>query len=365
VSARDAGEGEFSSGGVLPIAVDAMGGDYAPGEIVQGAIEAARDYRIPVTLVGQEERIRAELARSPTAGLPLSVVHADEVIAMDEHPTDALRRKRGSSLIRVVELVRDGRAAGAVSAGNSGAMMAAALFILKRLPGVDRPVLAAPYPTHEGKCLLLDVGANTDCKPRYLVQFALMGSVYSEHVFGVQRPRIGLLANGEEDTKGNRLVQVTHALLKDAAVSGLDFIGNIEGKDIPRGAADVVVMDGFVGNVALKLSEGLAEMIFGAIRTELSSGIMNQLAAAVLRPAFRRLYKRLDYEEYGGSPLLGVDGVAIIAHGRSKARAIKNAIRVAQQAAQTDTPAAIAAGLARIPGLAGAVDPEPAAPETP
>jgi len=339
----------------LPIALDAMGGDYAPAEIVLGAIQAAREYGAPVILVGHEERVRAELARHDTAGLPLSIVHTDEFIGMDEHPASALRHKKRASLAVAIELVRDGHAAGAVSAGNSGAMMAAALFILKRLPGVDRPALAAMYPTSKGKCLLVDVGANTNAKPHHLVQFALMGSTYMEHVFGVPRPRIGLLSNGEEETKGDRLVQATYPLLRAAATAtNLNFIGNVEGKDIPRGTADVIVMDGFVGNVALKLSEGLAEMVFGMIRSELTSSPMNRLAGAVLRPALKRVYKRLDYEEYGGSPLLGVNGVAIIAHGRSRARAIKNAIRVARQAAETDTPGTIATGLAHLPGFTDA-----------
>jgi len=348
------GMGRAGHDGQLPIALDAMGGDHAPGEIVLGAVQAAREYRIPVILVGQEERIRAELGRHDTAGLPLTILHCDDIIEMDEHPTDALRHKPRASLLVAIELVRDGRAAGAVSAGNSGAMMAGALFILKRLPGVERPALAALYPTQRGRCLLVDVGANTDCKPQYLVQFALMGSVYMEYIFGVKQPRIGLLANGEEETKGSRVVQTAHRLLKGvAAAGGLNFIGNVEGKDIPRGSADVIIMDGFVGNVALKLSEGLAEMLFSMLKEEITSSVLNRLAGVALRPALKRMYKRLDYEEYGGSPLLGVNGVAIIAHGRSKARAIKNALRVAYQAAESKVPAVIAAGLVNLAGVAG------------
>jgi glycerol-3-phosphate acyltransferase PlsX len=302
-----------------------------------------------VYLVGREEVIRAELARHDVSGLDLPIIHTDEVIEMDEHPANAVRRKKNASMTLALQLVRDGKALGAVSAGNSGAMMAAALFTLKRIEGVDRPALGGVFPTKDAACLVIDMGANTDCKPEYLQQFALMGSSYMERIFGVSSPRVALLANGEEETKGSQLVQDTHQLLKaNAATLGLNFIGNVEGRDIPAGNADVIVCDGFVGNVVLKLSEGLAETLIGLLRTQMTSTLPSKLAAAVLRPGLRKVFQRLDYAEYGGVPLLGVNGSAIISHGRSKAKAIKNALRVARQTAETDVAGAIADGLAKL-----------------
>ncbi|HWZ17562.1 MAG TPA: phosphate acyltransferase PlsX, partial [Ktedonobacteraceae bacterium] len=311
------------------VALDAMGGDNAPGEVVLGAIQAAREYSMGVYLVGREDVIRAELARHDTSGLDLPVVHTDEVIEMDEHPASAVRKKKKASMTLALQLVRDGSALGAVSAGNSGAMMAASLFTLKRIEGVDRPALGTVFPTRDGVSFVLDVGANTDCKPEYLQQFALMGSIYMERIFAVASPRVGLLANGEEETKGNELVIQTHQLLKaHAETLGINFIGNIEGREIPAGGADVVVCDGFVGNVVLKLSEGLAETLLGMLRTQMTSSLPNKLAAAVLQSGLRKVFKRMDYAEYGGVPLLGINGSAIVAHGRSNAKAIKNALRV-------------------------------------
>ncbi len=333
----------------IRVALDAMGGDNAPGEIVLGAIQAAREYGMGVYLVGREEAIRAELAKHDTHGLDLPIVHTDEVIEMDEHPANAVRRKKNASMTLSLQLVRDGAALGAVSAGNSGAMMAASLFTLKRIAGVERPALGGVFPTKDGACLVIDMGANTDCKPEYLQQFALMGSIYMERIFKVAKPRVALLANGEEESKGNQQVVDTHQLLKSSAATlGINFIGNVEGRDIPAGSADVVVCDGFVGNVVLKLSEGLAETLLGLLRAEMTSTLVNKLAAAVLRPGLRRVGKRLDYAEYGGVPLLGVNGSAIISHGRSNAKAIKNALRVARQTAETGVAAAIAEGLARL-----------------
>src|SRR5215470_14208589 len=333
----------------IRVALDAMGGDKAPGEVVLGAIQAAREYSMGVYLVGREDALRAELAKHDTSGLDLPVIHTDEVIEMDEHPASAVRRKKNASMTLALQLVRDGSALGAVSAGNSGAMMAASLFTLKRIEGVDRPALGAVFPTRDGVSFVLDVGANTDCKPEYLQQFALMGSIYMERIFSVPSPRIGLLANGEEETKGDEQVQQTHQLLKaNAQTLGLNFIGNVEGRDIPTGGADVVVCDGFVGNVVLKLSEGLAETLLGMLRAQMTSSLPSKLAAAVLRPGLRKVVKRLDYAEYGGVPLLGVKGSAIISHGRSNARAIKNALRVARQTAETNIAGAIADGLAKL-----------------
>lgn len=331
------------------VALDAMGGDHAPGEIVLGAIEAAREYGIGVYLVGKEDLIRAELARHDTQGLDLPVVHADEVIPMDEHDPARAARNKNTSMVRALQLVKDGEALGAVSAGNSGAMMAASLFTLKRLPGVERPALGGIMPTRNGICLVIDMGANTDCKPEYLQQFAIMGSIYMERIFGVKSPRVGLLANGEEEGKGNEQVQLTHQLLKQSVASiHLNFIGNVEGRDIPGGGADVVVCDGFVGNVVLKLAEGLAETLVDMIKGEIASDLPGKLAGAVIRPRLRKLVKRLDYAEYGGVPLLGVNGSAIISHGRSKAKAIKNALRVAHQTAETHVAEAIMEGLSKL-----------------
>ena len=331
------------------VALDAMGGDNAPGEVVLGAIQAAREYSMGVYLVGREEAIRAELAKHDTSGLDLPIVHTDEVIEMDEHPASAVRRKKNASMTLALQLVRDGSALGAVSAGNSGAMMAASLFTLKRIEGVDRPALGTVFPTKNGISFVLDVGANTDCKPEYLQQFALMGSIYMERIFSVSSPRVGLLANGEEETKGNELVQQAHQLLKaHAEILGINFIGNVEGREIPAGGADVVVCDGFVGNVVLKLSEGLAETLLGMLRTQMTSSLPNKLAAAVLQPGLRKVFRRMDYAEYGGVPLLGINGSAIVSHGRSNAKAIKNALRVARQTSETNVVGAIAGGLAKL-----------------
>ncbi len=329
------------------IALDAMGGDYAPAEVVLGAVQAARELGVGVLLVGPETLIREELAKHETAGLDLDVVHTDEVIGMDEHPAEAVRAKPRNSITLAHQLVRDGRAVAAVSAGNSGAVMAAAIFTLRRIKGVDRPAFGGVVPAAGGRqTLVLDMGANTDCKPPYLLQFAVMGDAYMRSVFGVEHPRIGLLANGEEETKGDQLTQQAHQLIKSAAPTlGLNFIGNVEGRDINAGEVDVVVCDGFVGNVVLKLSEGLAKMLLETIRKELTSNPISLVGAALARPAFNRVRKQLDYEEYGGVPVLGVNGVSIISHGRSKAKAIKNALRVANQAAAARLPEAISTGV--------------------
>jgi len=331
------------------VALDAMGGDHAPGEIVLGAVEAAREYGIGVYLVGKEDLLNAELARHDVQGLDLPVVNADEVIPMDEHDPARAARNKNTSMVRALQLVKDGEALGAVSAGNSGAMMAASLFTLKRLPGVERPALGGVFPTRDGICLVIDMGANTDCKPEYLQQFAIMGSIYMERIFQVKSPRVGLLANGEEEGKGNEQVQLAHQLLKQSVDSlNLNFIGNVEGRDIPSGSVDVVVCDGFVGNVVLKLAEGLSETLIDLIKSQIASDLPGKLAGAVVRPRLRKLVKRMDYAEYGGVPLLGVNGSAIISHGRSKARAIKNALRVARQTAETDVTGAIISGLTRL-----------------
>lgn len=332
------------------VALDAMGGDHAPAEVVLGAIQAAREYSVGVLLVGPQDAIRAELAKHDTSGLDLEIVHTDEVIGMDEHPAEAVRTKKRNSITLSHELARDGKAVGAVSAGNSGAVMAAAIFTFRRVRGVDRPAFGAVVPAAGGsQTLVLDIGANTDCKPPYLLQFALMGAVYMRNVLGLANPRVGLLANGEEETKGDQLTQEAHQLIKAAApAAGINFIGNVEGRDINAGTVDVVVCDGFVGNVVLKLSEGLAKMLLGTIRAELTASTVSKVGALLARPAFDRVRKKIDYEEYGGVPVLGVNGVSVICHGSSHAKAIKNAIRVAMQTADARLPERIADGLRQL-----------------
>ena len=328
----------------MRIVLDAMGGDHAPEAVVAGGVAAARELGLEVILVGPEDRMRAELARHDTAGLTLPIVPATEVIAMDEHPAMAVRKKKDSSIVVGMRLVRDGEAAAFVSAGNTGACMAAGLFVLGRLPGVERAPLATVFPSRTGRPFILtDIGANTDCRPEYLVQFATMAAVYADRVYGLANPRIALLANGEEDTKGDRLVQEAYALLKETP--GLDFVGNVEPKEMLAGAADVVVADGFPGNLTMKTAEAVAEMILGFLRQELTASLWTKLAAALLRPAFRRVRARMDYSEYGGALLLGLQGVVVIAHGRSNAPAIRSAIRVAHQAAAQGAVPAIAQAL--------------------
>ncbi len=345
----------MSSSGVeerKDVALDAMGGDYAPAEIVAGAVQAARELAASVILTGPEQQVRAELAKHDVAGLDITVEDAPDVVAMDEHASDAVKKKQ-SSMAVAVRLAKEGRASAAISAGNSGAMMATALFGLGRVRGIDRPALGIPFPSRGGVCLLLDVGANADCRPQHLVQFALMGSVYAEQVYGVMRPRVGLLSIGEEEGKGNQLVKETTPLLKEAAaLAKLNFIGNVEGKDLPAGVADVVVCDGFTGNVVLKLSEGLARMLREMIREAAYSGTRSKIGGALLKPALERKFAALDWRETGGSLLMGLRGVALIGHGRSDARAIRSAIRTARQIAAAKPTEVIAEGMAKLGGLA-------------
>ncbi len=317
----------------MRIALDALGGDHAPTEVVKGAVESAREHGIEVALVGQQEVIEPQLRPYHQAGMALSIVDASQVVEMGEHPALAVRQKRDSSIMVGMNLLKEGKVSAFVSAGNSGAVMAAALLVLGRLPRIERPAIGTVFPTSAGKAFLLDVGANADCKPTHLVQFAHMGSLYMEKVFGLGSPRVALLSNGEEETKGNQLVLEAHRHLKK---SSLNFIGNVEAKDITNGAADVVVCDGFTGNVVIKATEGLSEMLFESLRRALTSQLHFKVAASILRPAFSEVRKQLDYTEYGGAPLLGVNGVVIIAHGRSDAKAIKNALRVAKQAVEQD-----------------------------
>jgi len=312
----------------MRIAVDAMGGDYAPGEIIRGAVAAARQGEGEIILVGREEVIAAELEKIGHRIENVRIVHAPEVITMEDQPALALRRKRRSSIGVATELVKGGEAQALVSAGSTGAQMAAALLTLGRVPGIMRPAIATIVPTIAGGKLILDVGANVDCRPRHLLQFAQMGAIYAERILGLARPRVGLLNIGTERTKGNELTLATYDLL---AASELNFIGNVEPRDIPLGVADVVVCDGFVGNSILKFGEGLAAALLTMLRQELAHRPLARAGAALALPALRSLWRKLDYAEYGGAPLLGVKGVSLVCHGSSKARAIENAIRVARQ----------------------------------
>ncbi len=315
----------------MRVAIDAMGGDNAPGVEVEGAVIAAREYSLSVTLVGDEERIRAELARHDTTGLDISIHHASEVVGMHDSPSDVMRKKKDSSIRVAFDLVKNGSAEAVVSAGNSGATMAAGMFVLKRIKGIERPAIAQIFPTLKGKTLVLDVGGNVDCKPIHLVQFAIMGSVYARCIMDIDSPRIGLLSNGEEESKGNELTRETNPLLKEAH---LNYAGYIEGRDIFNGAVDVVVCDGFVGNVVLKLSEGLSEAVGKMLKEEILKSFLPKIGFLLARPAFQRFMKKVDYAEYGGAPLLGIDGVGMICHGGSNTKAIKNAIRFAHEYAQ-------------------------------
>ncbi len=308
----------------MKIALDAMGGDFSPQAEIEGGVAACREFGVELVLVGDEKRISAELQKYPVSGLPITILHADQVVTMDDAPSMVIRKKRNSSIWRATELVSEGKASAVVSAGNTGACMAAAIFILSPLKGVDRPAIAAIFPTLKDPVIIIDVGANVDCKPKHLFQFAVMGDVYAKRIFGHQKPRIGLLNIGEEESKGNELTKETFKLFKSTP---FHFIGNVEGKDIFKGETDVVVCDGFAGNVVLKTSEGLSEAIFQLLKSEINQASwLGKLGYPLLKPAFTRFRKRVDYSEYGGAPLLGVNGVCMICHGRSTPKAFKNAI---------------------------------------
>lgn len=315
----------------MRVAVDAMGGDNAPVIEVEGAVAAAREFGIPITLVGDTDKVRAELAKHSCSGLDISIHHASEVVGMHDSASDAIRKKKDSSIRIAFDLVKEGKAAAVVSAGNSGATMAAGMFVLKRLQGIDRPAIAQIFPTLKGKTLVLDVGGNVDCKPIHLAQFAIMGEVYSRYAMGIASPRIGVLSNGEEESKGNDLTRETHALLKKTP---MEYVGYVEGRDIFNGAVDVVVCDGFVGNVVLKLSEGLADAAVTMLKEEILQSFFSKVGYLLARKAFSNFKKKVDYAEYGGAPLLGINGVGMICHGGSNVKAIKNAIRFAHDYAR-------------------------------
>lgn len=326
---------------MIRIALDAMGGDHAPAEPVAGAVQAAREFGIEVVLVGRPADLQRELAKHNTQGLQVPIEPAATVIPMDEHaPSTAWRRQRDSSLVVAMELLRDKRVDGLVSAGNTGAVVSAALFIVRRIEGIDRPCLGAVLPARHGPVVMVDVGATPDARAVFLVQWAQMAALYAERALGIPNPRVGLLSNGEEDVKGNELVRETFPLLK---ASNLHFIGMVEGRDIPAGTADVVVTDGFTGNVVIKAIEGVGALVGTMLREELTRTPVSKVLAVGALPAINRLRKRMDYAEYGGGPVLGVQGLVVKAHGRSSARAIRSAIRVAYLAATQNTLAAFEA----------------------
>jgi glycerol-3-phosphate acyltransferase PlsX len=334
----------------MKIAVDAMGGDRAPAVAVEGAVQAARDFDLEIVLVGQRGAIQAELdqlaATHDLSSLVLSLQDASEVIEMHEHPAAAVKAKKDASMVVAMDLVRRREADAFFTAGNSGGALAAALFRLGRIRGIQRPAISTIFPsqTPQGYCFLLDIGANAECRPEYLLQFAIMGSIYAERVLGVPNPRVAIVSNGEEEGKGNQLVQETVPLLK---ASNLNFVGNAEGKDILWGLADVVVTDGFTGNVILKVSEGVAKFLLDVLKEEITGRQVSKVGAMLAKPAFEETKRRLDYREYGGAPLLGIEGVVIIGHGRSDVTAIRNGIRVAAQMVENGVVEAIKHGLAR------------------
>jgi glycerol-3-phosphate acyltransferase PlsX len=318
----------------LRIAVDAMGGDYAPQQAVLGCVLAAKEEQIASVLVGRSEEISQELAQYEDYPQDLiTIKDAREVVEFTDHPAMAVRKKRDSSIVVANQLVKAGEADAVISAGNTGAAMTASLFILGRIPGISRPAIAIPLPTVKGVTVLLDAGANAENDPEDLVQFGVMGTIYASSVLGLESAKVGLLSIGEEETKGNKLVVEAHQLLK---TSGLDFIGNVEGKDLLMGMADVVVCDGFVGNIILKFAEGMAAALFQKMKEALLQSPVTKLGALAIKPSMKKLKASFDYAEYGGAPLLGVKGVSIISHGRSDAKAFKNAIKAAANAVQQD-----------------------------
>lgn len=314
---------------MIRIAVDAMGGDHAPSSIIDGALAAARHFDLGLVLTGPIEAIRAELARHPDADeLDVRILGAPDVVGMEESPSAALRRKSRTSIRRAAEAVASGDAAALVSAGHTGATVMAAHAAFGMLPGVDRPALAATIPSGDRLGILLDVGANADCRAQHLLQFAVMGSVYAKVSLGIEHPRIGLLSIGEEEGKGNELIRDAHQLLKS---STLNFIGNVEAREVYKGSADVIVCDGFTGNIALKASEGLVDTVERLLSEELSRTFSGMVGSLLSRRAFRRFRRRLDYSEYGGAPLLGVGAVCVVGHGRSSAKAVRNAVAMAHR----------------------------------
>lgn len=308
------------------IAVDAMGGDFGPSVVVPGAIDAARLHDLHVLLVGDTPKVEAELAKLDLANVHFDIVQADDVVHMNEKPSDILRRKKNASIQVACRLVKDGKADAVVSAGHSGATVACGMFIMGRLPGVERPALAALLPTEKNPVVVLDAGANVDCRPYHLFQFGLMGDAFARDLLNYTSPRVSLLSIGEEEGKGNSQVKEAYELLKLA--QNLNFIGNAEGRDIFTGDVDVVVCDGFVGNVVVKMSEGLASSLIRMLKRVFTSGVLPALGGMLAKGAFKKFATTIDYAEYGGAPLLGLQGLAIVCHGRSNSRAMMNAIKM-------------------------------------
>lgn len=327
----------------MKIAIDAMGGDYAPLEIIKGTLQAAGSFpQLQLILVGRQADIKTYLPEKLPANI--SLYEAGEVIEMNEHPAGAVRKKKDSSIVVGTRLVKEQQADAIVSAGSTGAQMAAALLGLGRIKGIERPAIATVLPTLTGGKLILDVGANPDADPAHLLQYAIMGSIYAEKIMGIDRPKVALLNIGSEEGKGNELTQKAYPLLQEAQ---LNFGGNIEGRDVPYGKADVIVCDGFVGNVVLKTAEGLAGVIFELIKEKISATPVRKLGALAVKPGLKEIAKMMDYAEYGGAPLLGVNGISIICHGSSKQKAIFNAIRVAESCVNSGFTKLIAAEIAR------------------
>ena len=309
-----------------------MGGDFAPQKIVEGAVLAAREIHASIVLVGQVEAVERELEKHNLSGLSITIHPASQVIEMEESPSKASKTKQDSSIVVATKLLADKKADALVSAGNSGAVMTSALRYLGRIHGVYRPAIVTVIPTQSGHCMVADVGANVDCKPEYLLQFAIMAKIAAETILNIKNPKVGLLSIGEEKEKGNHLTKHAYPILEKC--KDIHFVGNVEGRDIPKGKSDVVVCDGFSGNVVLKTMEGTADVMGRMLKTEISASLIAKLGYFLAKPAFNRFRKRLDYSEYGGAPLLGVNGVCIISHGKSTGKAIKNAVRMANLVAE-------------------------------
>lgn len=312
----------------MKIVIDAMGGDYGPSVVIQGAVQAAKEYSVGIVFVGDAEKIKRELSKHKVRGLALEVEHAEEAIEMHEPAAASVRKKRDSSIVKGINLLKEGKADAFISAGNTGAVVCAATLSLRMLSGIERPGISIIVPTLKGVSLLIDVGANIDPKPLHLLHYAVMSDAYSRYILKKENPSVGLLNVGEEEGKGTDFIKETFALLEKSC---LNFIGNVEGRDIFSGTCDIIVCDGFVGNAILKVSEGLAETISVFLYRELMRNLATKLGVLLLKSGLKRFKKTMDYSEYGGAPLLGVDGIVIISHGRSNAKAIKNAVRVAKE----------------------------------
>jgi glycerol-3-phosphate acyltransferase PlsX len=330
----------------MNIALDVMGGDHAPDEIVAGAVEAARAYGVTVSLVGQPDAIRAALAKQTITGLKLPIVPASQVIEMDDKPATAVRTKSDSSIVVACDMVKQGKAQAFVTAGNTGGALAAGILTIGRMRGILRPALVSVFPTLRGFCVILDIGANADVRPEYLPQFAIMGTIYARTVMGIANPTVRILSNGEEDGKGSQLVIDAVELLRQTP--GINFQGNVESKEIINGVVDVVVTDGFTGNVFVKTAEATAQLLQKVMLQELTRGPISTVGAFLAQAALRRVRRRVDDSEFGGAVLLGLSGLVVVAHGRSNANAIRHAIRVAKQANEKDILGKIQAGIGQI-----------------